>query len=142
MSNPQSLNRYAFVLNNPLRFSDPFGLMYCKITYGKGGAKSSECVSDDEYEKNKKKYEGYEKGVHVENVTVSANGDYKKMDPFLARLYFTWGGYSRRLRPGGGLLNSQAYINAISKSFEAFPTVTGGGVFGYAGYEVELPICR
>jgi RHS repeat-associated protein len=33
--NPQALNRYGFVLNNPLRFTDPTGMFFCEDTVGR-----------------------------------------------------------------------------------------------------------
>jgi RHS repeat-associated protein len=49
---PQSLNRYAYVLNNPILLIDPFGLDFCQWDDGKddspedGGAKEAKCLVD------------------------------------------------------------------------------------------------
>ena len=32
-ANPQSLNRYSYVLNNPLRYTDPSGNRWCESEY-------------------------------------------------------------------------------------------------------------
>ncbi len=36
-SNPQNLNRYSYVTNNPLRYTDPTGHMLCAVCEGEGG---------------------------------------------------------------------------------------------------------
>jgi hypothetical protein len=36
-ANPQNLNRYSYVANNPLRYKDPSGHMLCQVCEGEGG---------------------------------------------------------------------------------------------------------
>jgi RHS repeat-associated protein len=43
-TNPQSLNRYSYVLNSPLKYIDPTGHSYCDSPY----ADPEECDGDDE----------------------------------------------------------------------------------------------
>jgi RHS repeat-associated protein len=43
---PQSLNKYSYVINNPLRYDDPLGLWHCELNNGQtveGASTSKEC---------------------------------------------------------------------------------------------------
>jgi RHS repeat-associated protein len=70
LANPQSWNRYAYVLNNPLRYADPLGL-YCQWADGtrddepsRGGATYEECVGDANNE-----------GKWIDTVEITVTGD-------------------------------------------------------------------
>ncbi|MBS1799667.1 MAG: RHS repeat protein [Acidobacteria bacterium] len=43
-SNPQSFNRYTYVLNNPLEMVDPSGLDYCTVSSGTAYQSASDCA--------------------------------------------------------------------------------------------------
>ena len=57
-SNPQSLNRYAYVLNNPTNLTDPLGLEWCpqgSQIYENGilmGYQDELCMTDSEYQQS------------------------------------------------------------------------------------------
>ena len=46
-SNPQTLNKYAYVVNNPLRFVDPTGLWHCSWSDNEDGSSGGEDDSPD-----------------------------------------------------------------------------------------------
>ncbi len=45
-ANPQSLNRFAYVANNPLRYTDPTGHMMSAYTDGGGGSYTTSPITD------------------------------------------------------------------------------------------------
>jgi RHS repeat-associated protein len=76
-TNPQSWNRYAYVLNNPLALIDPLGLDYCApdsvLTDGDGnviGYSDGGCISDEQYGDGSA-YPGYIYVSLTENTEVS-----------------------------------------------------------------------
>jgi RHS repeat-associated protein len=74
-SNPQSWNRYAYVLNNPLRYSDPLGL-YCYYGDTNGEAEQRNGNPDD-YDFNSSTGECADTGGvwRQDYTTVTVNGD-------------------------------------------------------------------
>ncbi|MCV4691118.1 hypothetical protein OFC38_33740, partial [Escherichia coli] len=52
---PQSWNGYAYVMNDPLNFTDPNGLIWLR----RNGTDSYTWVDDDVYKKNKGDYKDY-----------------------------------------------------------------------------------
>jgi RHS repeat-associated protein len=62
ITNPQSLNRYAYALNNPTSFVDPSGAEYCLLVTDSEGNESideTSCVSDTDYGEAPSQYPGY-----------------------------------------------------------------------------------
>ncbi len=76
IDDPQSWNGYSYGRNNPLLNIDPTGSTYCQvITHEDGSQSLGECVSDEEYESDPAKYEGYERVVEDETVVVTPQDD-------------------------------------------------------------------
>ncbi len=48
LSNPQNLNRFSYVANNPLRYTDPTGHMICEVCPGEGGDSISDPIEISE----------------------------------------------------------------------------------------------
>jgi RHS repeat-associated protein len=129
--NPQSWNRYAYVLNNPLGLTDHLGL---DCTYDEGGGVirivRGDCESDDD------------DGVYTECDGCLMNLPTTAQNP--SDLEYWWAISTNVLPiyvPDDVPLSpsAQRYAVAIAK---ALPTVCGGGVFYYTGREVDTGVAN
>jgi len=158
MDNPQSLNRYAYVLNNPLKYIDPDGLDCAYLNDAgtdieKGGldqtSNSRECkkhggywvvgaIADVSSSGNNITFNVIGADLNRYNATFNTNSPIQPV-ALSMDLDSYFGNYALAQRQAvmnrmNATPTPQQYIQAIAL---AAPTVCGGGVFGVAGGEVS-----
>ena len=91
-ANPQNLNRFSYVLNNPLRYTDPTGHMVDDGNDSGGGKCDSKCLVNLNKDKNKPKKKKDNGGNDAcTTVTCNAlNGDILAIADLLIPTHFGW----------------------------------------------------
>ena len=115
LANPQSLNRYSYVLNNPVNLRDPLGLDFCEWDDGSmddapedGGATEGECRDGEGT---------WVHGTPGDSITVSAPYPVLPLLPFWPPFTpVSIGGYG-----GGGAPGSRMYDHPIGPQKAAVP---------------------
>jgi RHS repeat-associated protein len=133
-SNPQSWNRYAYVLNNPMALTDPTGLvcnganqtMWDTLANGTGIFTQDDCIA------NGGTWQGPAAG------TITTSPTYVTADP-LPSPWAPWGpdlsGILSDSSGGGssGKSSSTTIKSVLRKIGNYIPVVCGGGAFAYGG---------
>lgn len=159
-ANPQSWNRYAYVVNNPLRAVDPIGLD-CVLVYADGAMYDNTSLGEDQCGNLVNSGTGLF-GVWVDNApgtTISAGWDangllvitytnasgsqtYGSFDPTTSlftdaygHVLFNANNYFRSAESANSL--EQAVANGTSLAGHALPAICGGGGFLYGGPHFE-----
>jgi RHS repeat-associated protein len=108
--NPQSLNRYAYVLNSPLNFIDPFGLEDECSTFCSATVCLESCTNQT---------------VVIVSDSLKLGGGYPVDQPPVM-IYI------------GGKRGTWQTIKSIARKIGNYiPTVCGGGLFNYGGFRVS-----
>lgn len=141
-TNPQSWNRYAYVMNNPLGFVDPLGLDCqvddqgnCKVTV----SAPADCPIGSEF---------FDGNCQLWNISSDFPGNLTLSQIAAITKWFNslWakagGGGSPVAKPPQSPANSgfwQSVNNIVDQIGKYVPGVCGGGVFNYAGANVGPP---
>ena len=152
VTNPQSWDRYTYVLNNPLSFIDPLGLdciydngdgTVTVLTTDDGGASNggsgADCTDpndngyyvDGTVDQNSTFYEGQSGDLQI-GYTAS-NGGYGTDD-----IVGFSGQQSVSAQPNPDQTNVSALVQGIATNTGGFPNICSGGAFGYIGAQTPL----
>jgi RHS repeat-associated protein len=96
IANPQSWNRYAYVLNNPLRYTDPLGL----YDWAPCGCRKGDTSCEEEYRKKQEAFRNWLASLRSAQATFKEGSkEYKKLGKVLAG-YGTEGGAGPKIAFG------------------------------------------
>lgn len=143
LANPQSLNRYAYALNNPLVNIDPTGLSACDSSSDGDGScnKEQSQLSEGQSEQ----WAAAAKKIHVDhapndpNYSVEVHADVCSMNDPLCRVqYEMLMRYLKERALRSLSIWSMSPAQRIYQIALAQPTVCGGGAFAYGGRSLDV----
>jgi RHS repeat-associated protein len=138
LANPKTLNRYAYVLNNPCSLTDPLGLDTCSINIAFAGASSLTGPQLSAAESQINAILGAASNWLAQGNSVNANFNFTGRSDFTVNLtnaqgtpiaYDTTGQYPLGLYPGRGS-SANVYLNTIAVNFAGYGVNPFGSAFG------------